>query len=296
MTKSTPIASALDQLSQTKQLSHVAAEHFLSDPATEDRGYKILHCADRVKVCVSEEHGVQLKTFYCKQRECRTCQYRRAERHCSQLHRMFDQFPELSNGKWLFLTVTVRNTFAEEIGATVRSMTRAFVKLTRRGFWHKNVLGGIRYTEVIPDKSDDEMAHPHFHCLLLVTPSMYEGKNYISTDRWIQEWQQALKVNYSPFVRCKRLSGNEDDVRKRVIRPARYSMKPQPVPESRAWFHQAAVEMQRLPRFKSFGLVKDMLAKAKGTSGFVEDDEQSAMDEPGPILTWDPSNRHYTRD
>lgn len=296
MTRSTKLAAQLDQLSQTKELSLGAAEHFLSDAATAHRGHKILQCADRVKEALSEEHGDQLITHYCKQRECRTCQSRRAERHCSQLHRMFDQFPELGNSKWLYLTLTARNTFADDVGSTVRSMTRAFVKLSRKSFWSNNVLGGIRYTEVTPGQDDDEMAHPHFHCLLWVSPSMYEGKNYMSNERWTQEWQQALNAHYAPVVHCKRLTGTEDEVRARVIRTARYSMKPQPVPKSRTWFHQVAFEMQNLPRFKSFGQVKDLMALAKGTSELARGDERSSLDDPGSILTWDPKTRRYTRD
>lgn len=130
-----------------------------------------------------------------------------------------------------------------------------------RVFWKHNVRGGIRHTEVIPGKVDKELVHPHFHCLLLVTPSMHEGKNYISMKRWAEEWQRALQVHYLPEVDCKRLNATGGDLKRQIISLARYSMKPQRIPDNRCWFHSVAFETRRLRRFQPFGKIKELLGE-----------------------------------
>lgn len=116
---------------------------------------------------------------------------------------------------------------------------------------------------MVQGKDDTESAHPHFHCLLLVSPSMHEGNNYISMKRWAHEWQQALQVNYVPAIDCKRLKGVGEGLRHQIISFTRYSMKPQEVAENRAWAQMAASETRGLRRFQSFGQIKTMLAKVE---------------------------------
>lgn len=289
-------ARYLEYLSELKESSITAAQHFLADDATRKDGIRILDCAHRLRTSSNDAYGVQIDTWFCKHPQCPICQSRRALRCCSKMHQLLEQNPELSTGKWLYLTLTVRNCFVEDLRKTIQSMNRAFSRLMSRAFWRNNVLGGIRYTEVVPGKAEEEMAHPHFHCLLLVSPSMHEGKNYISMQRWAQEWQQALQAHYVPMVDCRRLNTVGSDLRSQIVSFTRYSMKPQRVTENRHWFHRTAFETRGLRRFQPFGQIKVLLAALADERTFNSSQEREhlGINSAETIRTWDPWSGSYS--
>ena len=49
--------------------------------------------------------------------------------------------------------------------------------------------GWIRTTEVT--RGSDGSAHPHFHTLMMVPPSMLSGRDYIKHGRWVELWRSA---------------------------------------------------------------------------------------------------------
>ncbi|MDS0121156.1 protein rep, partial [Enterobacter hormaechei] len=51
------------------------------------------------------------------------------------------------------------------------------------------------YTE----RGSDGSAHPHFHTLMMVPPSMFT-RDYEKHDRWVELWRECLRVNYDPNV------------------------------------------------------------------------------------------------
>ena len=76
------------------------------------------------------------------------------------------------NARWMFLTLTVRNCAIEELGETLSRMNTAFQRLKDRKEF-RPVQGWIRTTEVT--RGSDGSAHPHFHTLMMVPPSMLSG-------------------------------------------------------------------------------------------------------------------------
>ncbi|WP_162825233.1 protein rep, partial [Escherichia coli] len=56
----------------------------------------------------------------------------------------------------------------------------------------------IRATEVT--RGNDGSAHPHFHCLLRVQPSWFNGKNFVKHERWVELLRDCLRVNYEPNI------------------------------------------------------------------------------------------------
>ncbi|MDK6810640.1 protein rep, partial [Ligilactobacillus agilis] len=58
--------------------------------------------------------------------------------------------------------------------------------------------GWIRTTEVT--RSSDGSAHPHFHTLMMVPPSMLSGDGYVKHARWVELWRECLRVSYDPNV------------------------------------------------------------------------------------------------
>ncbi|KMQ76385.1 protein rep [Marinobacter subterrani] len=288
-------AAHLENRSELKASSVIVAQHFLADDATKKDGKKILDCAHHLRSRSNNGYDAQIDTWYCKHPQCPTCQSRRALRCCSKMHQLCDQNPTLTTGKWIFLTLTVRNCFVEELRTTIAAMNRAFGRLKQRAFWKQHVYGGIKFMEVTPGRSDVDMAHPHFHCLLRITPSMYEGNNYISMKRWAREWQQALQVSYTPVVDCKRLSGVGDDLRRQIVSYTRYSMKPHKPTRNRFWFMRVAFETKDLHRFQPFGQIKVLLAQCKKERSLTSPDEakDTAIRATESIWTWDAWSGKY---
>ena len=75
------------------------------------------------------------------------------------------------------------------------------------------------------------MAHPHFHVMLLVPPS-YFGRNYVKQTRWQQEWEMAMRLDYTPVVdvrraKSKRPNGGSgiEASRDAAIEAAKYASK-----------------------------------------------------------------------
>ncbi|MCZ5213731.1 protein rep, partial [Escherichia coli] len=65
------------------------------------------------------------------------------------------------------------------------------------------VQGWIRTTEVT--RGSDGSAHPHFHTLMMVPPSMLSGDGYVKHARWVELWREWQKIVNQLAVRRYRL-------------------------------------------------------------------------------------------
>ncbi|MCY6598279.1 protein rep, partial [Escherichia coli] len=135
---------------------------------------------------------------FCRVRHCPICQWRRSlmwqARFYQSLPKIVAEYPD---ARWLFLTLTVRNCPITELGDTLTVMNAAFQRLKDRKEF-RGVLGWVRTTEVTRGK--DGNAHPHFHILLMVSPSMLSGDGYVKHARWVELWRDCLRVEYDPNV------------------------------------------------------------------------------------------------
>jgi hypothetical protein len=174
------------------------------------------------------------------------------------MHQLFDQNPRLAEEKWLYLTLTVRNCQTSNLRATLQKMTAAFKRMTRRQFWNENVLGAIRYTEVDVGKSEPHTAHPHFHCLLLVRPSMFAGNNYMSEERWTDAWASALQEHYAPKVKAVRLLCPPEETRGEVVTRAVYSTKARTDQPDADWLIAATQELKGAQLVQASGVLGAM--------------------------------------
>lgn len=104
-------------------------------------------------------------------------------------------------GRWVFLTLTVRNCEASHLARTYRDMHTAWRRLVQRKRFKQVVLGWVRCFEVTRDSRG--LFHPHYHCLLFVAPSYFGGTGYIKQEEWVRLWAESLKVDYLPSVHVK---------------------------------------------------------------------------------------------
>ncbi|WP_162860963.1 protein rep, partial [Escherichia coli] len=95
------------------------------------------------------------------------------------------------------LTKTERNCSIDAVGETLTAMNACFLNLKRRKEFRGGV-GWVRTTEVTRGKVGS--AHPHFHPLLMVSPSMLSGREFVKHARWVDLWRECLRVAYDAIV------------------------------------------------------------------------------------------------
>src|SRR5471032_2208811 len=160
-----------------------------SDAKLERLGERMKQCSgllhfEQTLDMETGELGIKLdKAMFCKVRHCPVCQWRRG---MANMARFYERLPALAaaqpKAQWLFLTLTVRNPAMANLRTTLRDMNAAWQRMIQRAGWPAK--GFVRTTEVT--KGKDGRPHPHFHCLLLVDPGYFQGKNYISQAKWRQ--------------------------------------------------------------------------------------------------------------
>ncbi len=163
-------------------------------------------CAKQLDFAFQAQDTGELKlklqhAWFCRVRFCPTCQWRRTlmwrARFYEMLPRLLSAYP---SARFIFLTPTVKNCPLGELRDTIALMTSAWQRLSQRKAFP--AIGWVRSLEVTRNP-DDNSAHPHFHCLLMVKPSYFTGKHYIKQSEWRELWRDALRVDYLPVVNVK---------------------------------------------------------------------------------------------
>ncbi|WP_110114966.1 protein rep [Bacillus sp. CGMCC 1.16541] len=195
-----------------KKRSLLTADHF------EVAG--LLSKAERMKDCATQlvfKHtGEALKLYqawFCKVRLCPMCNWRRSLKIAYHNKRIVETANERENVRWLFLTLTVKNTDAESLSETISDMFNGFNRFTKYKAFKTSVRGYFRALEVTKNRDPQSESfgtyHPHFHVLLCVPPS-YFGKNYIKQLEWTSLWQKAMKLDYKPIVHIQKVKPKEN--------------------------------------------------------------------------------------
>jgi plasmid rolling circle replication initiator protein Rep len=259
----------------------------------------------------SGESSLRLReAHFCRVRHCPTCQWRRSLMWQARFYQALPNIVQSNpKARWIFLTLTVRNCDITDLGDTLAHMNKSFQRLKERKEF-KPVLGWIRTTEVT--KGKDGSAHPHFHALLMVPPSMLSGTNYIKHSRWVDLWSDCLRVHYSPnvdvrAVKTKALNGDKtlavsttvDALRGAVAETLKYSTKPSDMTDSNdsdGWFLELTRQTHKRRFIATGGALKDVLKVDE------ESDEDMALadgegTDEGPRLSfdWKTTKRRYMR-
>ena len=176
------------------------------------------------------EQKYKLKSArFCRVPRCPVCQWRKSlmwrAKTFKVIPRIFEDYPST---RFLFLTLTVRTCPLQDLRSTLADMNKAWELLSKRKQFP--AIGWVKTVEVT--RSWDDLAHPHFHCMLMVKPSYFTGKYYLSKENWIELWQKSLRVDYPPSIAIKAvksLTGANQGMREAVIETLKYSVKPSDV-------------------------------------------------------------------
>ena len=200
----------------------------------ENLGYKkslverVQTCGDVLRFLRREDGSLKLyQAYFCKNKFCPMCNWRRSMKYSYQTSRIVDEaIKQESKGRFLFLTLTVKNTEGEALNSTISQLTKSFDRLFRRAKVKKNLLGYLRSVEVTHNE-DDNSYHPHIHVLMMVRPSFFQSKkDYITQKEWSDMWSQSLKVDYVPMVDIRTVKEKGKGMRGAILETAKYPTKP----------------------------------------------------------------------
>ena len=241
------------------------------------------------------------KAQFCRVRYCPVCQWRRS---LMWQARFYQALPELvqtyPKARWLFLTLTVRNCEITDLSTTLKDMNQAWQRLIKREEL-KPIQGWLKTTEVT--RGQDRSAHPHFHVLLMVPPSWF-SHGYIKQARWIELWQECLRVNYAPSVdiRTVKAKGSSDNMtdflRGAVAETLKYSTKPSDMTTDPQWFLELTRQTHKKRFMASGGVLKNVLKEDQETNqDLITADNQDLIptESESLVFGWQSNVRKYKR-
>jgi len=192
-----------NRITERKKESFKTANSFIIRGKIEEnetltkRGERSLNCAQQRYVVIVNGKAHTVFTHRCRSRHCQNCQRIKAFVWQEKMKEIFpDLISKYPNHKYLFITFTVKNPKLKNLKSVLICMSRAYAKMFQRKAFKKWFVGDIRSTEITRGKSGDDEAHPHFHALICVHPSYFQGVNYMSADIWGQNWGECLEAEF----------------------------------------------------------------------------------------------------
>ncbi|MCE2233362.1 protein rep, partial [Streptococcus thermophilus] len=143
-------------------------------------------CGDTLQFIQNQDGNLKLyQAYFCKNKLCPMCNWRRSMKYSYQTSRIVDEAIKQSpKGRFLFLTLTVKNVEGKALNSTISQLTKSFDRLFKRAKVQRNLLGYLRSVEVTHNENDNTY-HPHIHVLMMVRPSYFQSKkDYITQKEW----------------------------------------------------------------------------------------------------------------
>lgn len=189
---------------------------------------RVISCGDTLQFVQNQDGNLKLyQAYFCKNKLCPMCNWRRSMKYSYQTSRIVDEAIKQSpKGRFLFLTLTVKNVEGQALNSTISQLTKSFDRLFKRAKVQRNLLGYLRSVEVTHNEND-KTYHPHIHVLMMVRPSYFQSKkDYITQKEWSDMWSQSLKVDYVPMIDIRTVKETGKGLRGAVLETAKYPTKP----------------------------------------------------------------------
>jgi plasmid rolling circle replication initiator protein Rep len=256
-------------------------------------GHRIARCSEQLGFALEAQDSGEMKlrlrqARFCRVRHCPTCQWRKTlvwrARLIQTLPKVLETYPK---SRWLFLTLTVRNCPLSELRTTIAEMNKAWGRMSLRKQFPSE--GFLRSLEVTRNPDTNE-AHPHFHVLMMVSPSYFKGTNYISQQRWREIWQSCLRVDYLPVVHVqtvKNKQGSDMPLINGILETAKYGVKEEDLMFDSAWLQELTLQLHKTRSVTVGGILKDYI-KEEEPEDLINVDENNidTSDEDEATLLW----------
>jgi plasmid rolling circle replication initiator protein Rep len=218
--------------------------------------------------------------------------------------RFFQTIPKLVNdypkGRFIFLTLTIKNCGIDELRETLARMNKAWTRLSQRKEFP--ALGWVKSMEVT--RGADGTAHPHFHCLLMVTEGYFK-RGYVSQAKWTELWASCLRVNYNPVVNVKVVKNkNVEDSNDpksglvaAVCETLKYGVKESDLVADPAWLLELTKQLHKTRAIAVGGCFRKYLSEAEPEDLIHGDQEPTEVSEDDPKITfaWQQEKKRYRK-
>ena len=234
---------------------------------------------------------------FCRCRHCAVCAWRRT---LAMTARFLEALPGLMHdhpkARWLFLTLTVPNCPVTELADTLTAMNAAWGRLVKRQEF-RPVLGWARSTEVTQEARRTGYAHPHFHCLLMVPPSMLAGTNYVKQARWVELWRDCMRLDVDPVVDVRAIKGDVTRAAAETLKTFGYSVKPDQAAADPEWFLEMMRQVHRKRFFASGGVLREAFREPETDEELIQGGQPAEGEDDGSrvAFAWTPSQKRYRR-
>ena len=228
---------------------------------------------------------------FCRVPQCPVCQSRRSlmwkARALRALPLVVRDYPK---HRWLFLTLTQKNCLVSHLRETVLEMNKSFKRLTMLKQWA--VEGWIKSLEVTRGK--DGSAHPHFHCLLMVSP-VYFKRNYISYQEWCDLWQRAARLNYKSQVHVRAVAKDRDPT---ILIPEilKYLVKESDLYKSKEFLLGITEQLYKVRRISVGGILRPYMKKLEEEPEDLisrDEENENEVDEGHLYFEWKYREKKY---
>lgn len=225
---------------------------------------RMQRCAEWLLFAFKAQDSGELKgrlqqVHFCRVRFCPVCQWRRVlmwrARFFQAVPRVMAAYP---SGRWVFVTLTVRNCPVGKLRATLGEMNKAWERLSKRKRFP--AIGFVKSVEVT--RSEIGEAHPHFHCLLLVPSSYFGGNGYITYAEWRELWQQALRVDYLPVLKVQAVKprySKTDGISHALLETLKYGVKEDDLMHDAEWLCQITKQLHKTRAVSVGGVLKQYI-------------------------------------
>ena len=255
---------------------------------------RIHDCSELLKfgLILGDDEALKLKlrtAKFCRLRHCPVCQWRRSLMWKAKAYKVLPKivatFPE---HRWLFVTLTLKNTPITELKETLKAMNKGFQRLSQLKSFP--AIGWLRSTEVT--KGRDGNAHPHFHCLLLV-PRSYFGRNYVKQSEWVSMWRGSMRLDYDPILDVRSVKEGSKPM-ELVPELLKYCVKESDLVADREWFLELTRQMHKMRAIATGGVLKDYLKELEEEpADLIGDSESGEVDEASLYFGWKRKEKKY---
>ncbi|HEU3279143.1 protein rep [Streptococcus pneumoniae] len=209
----------------------------------ETLGYRsferVYQCAAVLKFVEQMDGTKKLyQSYFCKNKLCALCNWRRSMKYSYQASKIVEEaMSRQPKGRFLFLTLTVKNVKGQELNQAMTDILIGFNRLMKYKKIDKNMIGFLRATEVTYSKKLDSY-HPHLHVLLMVKPGYFRSKaDYLNQEEWTELWQKAMKLDYTPVVDIRAVKADKGKgLKGAILETAKYPVKPFDVTDEKTDF------------------------------------------------------------
>lgn len=218
-------------------------------------------------------------------------------RFLKALPRISQDYPK---ARWIFLTLTVKNCAIADLRQTINHLNASWKRLSHRKEFP--AIGFARSTEVT--KGEDGSAHPHFHVLMMVKESYFQGKYYLSQEQWTEIWKSCLQVNYTPIVYVETVKPNkkfaDNGMKAAIVETFKYSVKPEDMfgtstEQDREWLLELTTQLHKTRAIALGGVIRNYLSESEPEDLLTEGDTEVTEETARLLFGWREKESRYVK-